>query len=713
MKFVEFDSSGANLAAENFRGLSRLAVCEDGKWAEFYNLSVEEYPAAVTDFFAESGELKIKGDDGDVLCAGEKIGYVYEVKDGYITGVYDGDFYFEGKRIEYYGPLEEDFTIRSGDRIEMAKIGKRYVILAVGENNSRIWTYTPDGTSFGTAEEREGDGYLKTDILENVIEDGFLFLLTPSSPDTNCRVNRIERASGKRYYCFMPYEAQTMSDSRKYSSHIKKLRKVEEYIGHYGTVLYLRAAADNLNPERYCFDDFDSEHPVRFVVDAAGTKGAGGEISAIEQLWEMENAEYDEIYDVSGLNNPIQCYAPYRASTAAELKVKKYDYDTAEYTGEYSFADGSYRENSCGIIGHFEKWDEEKARYDFWDGYEGSNGCGSMVYGTVDDEGNELTSCSVSAKVYKSRTAIPVTVIGMMNEAVKLSHMTVYGGRVCAAVGDGSQIMFSASGQYTKFGDFSSGAAGSGFTESIAGGEFTGMCEYAGYLVMFTREKMLLYYGTTPSDTSLVRTVKKGCTDGRSIREAGGVLYFLSEDGFYMFGGGQPQRISRGLKRKYTKAAAFGNGDRYTVIAESAEGREVLEYDAAADAWSEKSAPEGEFICAAEGGAVTTAGKIYKRTDGGVWKLESGDMVSGGVDDKGVNEVYIRARFCGSMSVYTITDGVKYAHKTVKSDGEKIEVHRIPVRLKHKSYYRIGIEGEGAATLYRAEWRTYEGGRKR
>lgn len=444
MKFVEFDSSGTKSAAEEgFRGVSRLPICGEGEYARFYNLSAKEYPVAVTDFFGESGELKIKGESGDTVCEGEKIGYVFEITDGYITGVYDGDFYFEGKKIDYYGPLEDDFAIKSGDRIEMLKIGKQYVILAVGENVSKVWTYTPDGTSFGTAQERTGDGYLNTDIIENAVEGGYLFLLTPSSPGTNCRVNRIERASGKRYYCFMPYNAQSMNEDNKYSSHIEKLRKVEEYIGHYGTVLYLRAENVSLNPERYCFDDFDSEHPVRFVVDAAGTKGAGGEISALGQLWDMENAEYDDIYDVSDSTNPIHCYAPYSASTGAELKVKKYDYDTAKYVGEVSFADGSYNEYSCGIIGHFERWNEEKARYDFWDGYEAS-GCGSIVYGIVDEEGNELTSCSSSAKVYKSRTAIWVKVIGMMNEAAKLSHMAVYGGRVCATVGDGSQIMWSA-----------------------------------------------------------------------------------------------------------------------------------------------------------------------------------------------------------------------------------------------------------------------------
>lgn len=100
MKFVEFDSSGAKGAAqEGFRGVSRLPICGDGEYARFYNLSAAEYPVAAGDFYGEDGEIKIKGGSGDVICEGEKIGYVFEIKDGYMTGVYDGDFYFEGKKL--------------------------------------------------------------------------------------------------------------------------------------------------------------------------------------------------------------------------------------------------------------------------------------------------------------------------------------------------------------------------------------------------------------------------------------------------------------------------------------------------------------------------------------------------------------------------------------------------------------------------------------
>lgn len=53
---------------------------------------------------------------------------------------------------------------------------------------------------------------------------------------------------------------------------------------------------------------------------------------------------------------------------------------------------------------------------------------------------------------------------------------------------------------------------------------------------------------------------------------------------------------------------------------------------------------------------------------------------------------------------------MKYAHRGANSDGEKIEVFRVPVRLKHGSSYRVGIKGSGDVVLYRIERRVYEGG---
>lgn len=149
------------------------------------------------------------------------------------------------------------------------------------------------------------------------------------------------------------------------------------------------------------------------------------------------------------------------------------------------------------------------------------------------------------------------------------------------------------------------------------------------------------------------------------------------------------------------------------MAAECAGVRQVIEYDPRVGAWSEKSVPEGEIICYMSDGAVTSGGKLYKRCDEGEWCIESGDIFDGNTLNKGVFEVYIRARVKGYMEVYTVSDGAKYVHKGVNSDGEKIEVFRISVRLKHGNYYRIGIKGSGDVVLYRIERRVYEGGAAR
>lgn len=711
MRFPIVEAYGTKRAGtEEFRGLSRLPVCAEGEAAIFKNLSCEVYPAARTDFFCERGNIRIYDESGAAaVCAGESIGYVFELtgEDNMLTGVYGGNFYYRGRKVSYYGPLEKDFKINANDRIEMLKLGKRYVILAVGEYKSSIWTYTPDGTSFGTSDEREGDGYLKTDIIGNLIKGGYIFRMCPNSLASNvmCRVARCEAASGKRYYCFVPNIGGTVG--KNYTENVKKLKLVEKYIGHYGTVLYMTPSADvSLNSARYCFDDFKAEHPVRFVVDAAGTKGAGGEISPIDALCEMERERYGAEFP-TGTTVSISSYCPYDVS-GTEQMMSKYDYDSGELLSKLSFASASgVSEDSVGIIGHFERWNEEKQRYDFADD--------EIIYGISDESGAERTGfeeTSGSNKRNKSKTALPIAAVGVMTEAVCASHICEHGGRVCASSGDGSQLILSAQGEYSNFADFASGASSSGFIESLTAGEFTAICKYSGYLMLFKRGEVCIYYGSGANDIALAHRIKVGCIDKRSIAEVGGVLYWLAGDGFYAFSGAGAEKISRRLEREYTSAVSFADGERYAAVCESASGRETLEYDPRLGVWSEKSAPGTAAVCSAGDAVILKAGTLYKRTaEAGVWRYESGDIFDAAIDDKGVNEIYIRARIKGEMKVYTLSDGVRYEHKKITSDGAKIGVWRVSVRLMHKNYYRIGIEGTGSATLYRIERTTYEGGR--
>ena len=723
MKFPIVEAYGTKGAAVNeFRGLSRLPVTDAGEAAVFKNLTAEPYPAARTDFFAESGSIKIYGADGAAaVCAGGSIQYVFELvgEDNLLTGVYGGDFYHEGRKIAYYGPLEKDFKIKAGERIEMLKLGKRYVILAVGENKSSIWTYTPDGTSFGDAEQRAGDGYLKTDIIENLAEGFILFKLTGCPGMGGERVAKCEAASGKSYYCLLP--TSTGLTGKKYPKQVKKLKRVDNYTGHYGTVIYLSCSEENLNPERYCFNDFQSEHPVRFVCDAAGTKGSGGTVSPLDALCAAEEAEYSADTDTTAYTVKNNCAVPFWADSDTEVKLCAYDYDTGvcnqgQAGGGYSdsrvsFAEyDSLTEQSCGIIGHFEKWNGEKRRYEFY----GGEGC---IYGVQDESGAELTGFynkTGSTKKHASRTAISVNAVGIMTEAVTASHICAHGGRVCATSKDGSQVMLSAQGEYSRFADYASGASSSGFVESLTEGEFTAVCEYAGYLMLFKRGEVSIYYGSGAQDIAFARRIKVGCIDSRSIAEVGGVLYWLAPDGFYAFSGAAAEKISRKLERVYTEAVSFADYERYTVAAKSPEGLETLEYDPRLGVWAEKSAPSAGAVCRCAGAVVTGAGTLFKRTaDAGAWQYESGDIFDGAIDDKGVYEIYIRARISGEAKVYTMSDGVRYEHKKITSDGAKIGVWRVPVRLIHKNYYRIGIEGAGAAVLYAIERITYEGGRTR
>lgn len=727
-----------------FSGICRLPAGAEGEGTEVRGLSLSAYPVLCSRGFERLGQLFVKDVDENsaIDAAGlQCIADVTETDGGYLlTGVYNGVFYYEGAAVEYKGSPGSDFELAPEDRVEIVRAGDIYIILAAKSNargSSAIWTYSVEGTSFGTEYDREGDGCLRSQQLSLMlpprhIESGYLYKISDNSR-TKGDINKFEECTGKSYYMLFLRNARKASDSSgsvSIDSYEREAYSVyDDYAGMYGAVMYLKPELPegySFDSEKYCFDDFEAEHPVRFVIDAAGAAektSTGTEAAQYNALTENESARYEKIR--------INGYTAAPGLSAGWLKGVEYDsgfdkggaditdrvYVTVYYGEETDSAadEYGYLVNAAlggGIIGHFEKWNEDKKRYEPHRDEEQSLASGAMinaVYRVTDADKLTATRYKTDGSEGISQTVIPIKAAGIITEASELAHITLWNNRTAGVTADGKLVMISALGEYTQFSEYAGAETDSGYISSGTGGAYTAIAEYNGALLAFKKECIEVYYGTSPQDISLSGVIRGvGCIDSRSAVEVDGVLYFLSGDGFYAYNGARPKCISRKLAEKHTNAVSYRDGHCYCAVCEN----ETLIYDTEVGGWTTAEVIGTQVL---DGVTADENGVLYKPSadENTRWCWESCEIYEDVSDFKGIEELYIRAKLSGSMTVSTASDQEEREHRTIEDTGERQKVWRVSVRMRNADAYRIKLKGEGTVTIYAIERVVYAGGRAR
>lgn len=125
-------------------------------------------------------------------------------------------------------------------------------------------------------------------------------------------------------------------------------------------------------------------------------------------------------------------------------------------------------------------------------------------------------------------------------------------------------------------------------------GDFTGCVSFLGYPVFFKEDRVFKVYGSRPSNFELTAGASLGVLPGAhgTLAAAGEALCYLSRAGFVRYGGGFPAPVGEALGDvRYTGGAAGGDGSRYTVSAQRADGtRETLVYDTQTGLWHREDA---------------------------------------------------------------------------------------------------------------------------
>lgn len=297
-----------------------------------------------------------------------------------------------------------------------------------------------------------------------------------------------------------------------------------------------------------------------------------------------------------------------------------------------------------------------------------------------------------------------------------MNHVCVHNNRVWGTNPNGEYVYASKQGDCFNFNTFQGLANDSFYAEVGTPGGFVGIVSYRDNLVAFKRGYIHHIYGDKPSNFTMPKQLSDcGCIDIRSAVQIGTTLYFLGYGGFYAYIGGQPELISQRIGGRYKSAVAATDGQKYIVSCKGEEGDELLVYDTRYGLWhKEEYIPAvGSFrwhdgLYIAESGRLVEygAGKYDK------WECTSVVIYEDIFDNKGMNELWIRARIDegASVEVYTSEDGGDWLKRAVL-EPKGLKVYRVPIRFINGEFYQYRLVGHGHAVIFDIERKMSSGGR--
>lgn len=298
-----------------------------------------------------------------------------------------------------------------------------------------------------------------------------------------------------------------------------------------------------------------------------------------------------------------------------------------------------------------------------------------------------------------------------------MNHVCIHNNRLWGTNPNGEYVYASKQGDCFNFNTFQGLANDSFYCEVGTPGGFIGIVSYRDNLVAFKRDYIHHIYGDKPSNFTMPKQLSDcGCIDIRSAVQIGTTLYFLGYGGFYEYIGGQPELISAKLDRKYKTAVAATDGQKYIVSCKGNDGNELLVFDTRYRLWHKETYINaiGSFRWH-DKMYVATANKVlkYGAVSPQIWECESVVIYEDMFDNKGMTELWIRARIDegASIDVYTLEDGGDYLNRgTLKGTGT-LKVYRIPIRFINGEFYQYRLVGQGNAVIYDIERVISSGGR--
>lgn len=299
-----------------------------------------------------------------------------------------------------------------------------------------------------------------------------------------------------------------------------------------------------------------------------------------------------------------------------------------------------------------------------------------------------------------------------------MDNICVHNNRLWGTAASGEYIYASKLGDCTNFYSFQGLSDDSWYSPVGTSGKFTGICSYRTAVVAFKRGCIHHIYGDSPVNFSIPKQTFGGCIDGKSICEIGGVLYYLSSDGFCAYSGGEPYNISACLNTKYKSCVSGCNGKNYYASAKREDGKtDVLVYTPETNIWVREDDTPFCSFCSYNGSIYGIANDIMWQLDGGSepfrWCVVSKRLTYDTIEHKGLSCIWLRMELDDNteVNISVSMDGKEFKNCGTIHGGNGFSVYRVPIRFGKCDSFRIMLDGEGVAVIHDIEITSHNGGR--
>ena len=234
------------------------------------------------------------------------------------------------------------------------------------------------------------------------------------------------------------------------------------------------------------------------------------------------------------------------------------------------------------------------------------------------------------------------------NSVPKLDKVVVYGGRVFGVLKGkfyASEWNNYAGWRLNTATNTSTDLAWVSTTQSDidASGEFTAIAAYDNHVIGFKRNFMHMIYNNK-APFRIVDIAKIGALSQEAVCICGQKLFFVSDDGVYVFGGGYPSRISDKLNVKDYDGAVLGCDDS-TVYCYVPSENTVFTYDTVYNVWGSVDGAPKMCTTIVNDCYYATEDAVYCFGDGdyGEFFLETDSTMGGALAEKKINRLRVQA----------------------------------------------------------------------
>lgn len=292
------------------------------------------------------------------------------------------------------------------------------------------------------------------------------------------------------------------------------------------------------------------------------------------------------------------------------------------------------------------------------------------------------------------------------------------GNRVWLCQKDGHEIYASALGDYTNYYDYSGLNSDSWSANVGSDGEFTGIVNFLGNILIFKEDTLYIVYGSAPSEFSYTEVNNfKGVEKGseRSFAIIDNVLYYKSVYGIIAYDGSTTVISSALGREKYKNAVAGAWGNKYYVSMQNCKTNkyELFCYDTKKGMWTKEA--EDRIIRFLNDGntlyyVTDTKVKIIDvdndyevKEDNVSWSAETGIYGYSYPNQKYISRLQLRmylAQGARARIYIQYNSNGKWQSCGKEIIGRGVNSFVFPIRPQRCDHMKLKIEGEGECKIY-------------